>query len=94
MFLQTGITFKYFTSYYANDYNPLLAEFTIQNDTEIGDFPVVDLFVNARVRQTRIYLKAEHINNLFSSKRDYFSAPSYPYRDFVVRFGIVWNFFL
>ncbi|NCQ16004.1 MAG: putative porin, partial [Flavobacteriales bacterium] len=24
----------------------------------------------------------------------YYSAPNYPYRDFVVRFGIVWNFFM
>ena len=94
MFLQTGITFKYFTKYHANNYNALLSEFTVQNETEIGNFPVVDLFINARVRQTRIYLKAEHINNLFSNNRDYYAAPSYPYRDFVVRFGLVWNFFL
>ena len=24
MFLQTGVTFQYFSKYYANDYNPLL----------------------------------------------------------------------
>ncbi|WP_400074336.1 putative porin [Zobellia russellii] len=23
----------------------------------------------------------------------YYSAPGYPYRDFVIRFGLVWNFF-
>lgn len=94
MFLQTGITFKYFTKYNANNYNPLLAEFTVQNEVEIGNYPVIDLFANARIRQTRIFLKAEHINTLFSNKRDYYSAPTYPYRDFVIRFGIVWNFFL
>jgi len=25
---------------------------------------------------------------------NYLSAPNYPYRDFNIRFGLVWNFFL
>ncbi|HBK84363.1 MAG TPA: hypothetical protein DDZ41_12365, partial [Flavobacterium sp.] len=24
---------------------------------------------------------------------NYYTAPNYPYRDFMVRFGLVWNFF-
>ncbi|MEP5132835.1 putative porin, partial [Nonlabens ulvanivorans] len=49
---------------------------------------------NAKVRQTRIFFKLEHLNQLFASGDDYFSAPRTPYRDFTVRFGVVWNFFL
>lgn len=94
MFMQTGITFKYFTKYNMNAYDPVLAEFYVQNDEELGGFPLVDLFFNAKVRQTRIFFIFEHINSLFASKNEYFSAPGYPYRDPVVRFGIVWNFFL
>lgn len=93
MELQTGITFKYFSKYYVNDYNPLLSEFTIQNHTEIGNFPLIDLFVNAKIRQTRIYFKAEHLNSIFTDK-NYYAAPTYPYRDFIIRFGLVWNFFI
>ncbi len=93
MYLQTGITFKYFTKYYANNYNPLLSEFTIQNNTEIGNFPIVDFFINAQIRRTRLYLKAENFTSGFTG-RNYYSAPNYPYRDFIVRFGLVWNFFI
>jgi hypothetical protein len=92
LFLQTGIVFNYFTKYYANGYNPVVGEFYVQKDKEIGGYPLFDVFVNARIRQTRFYLKAEHINALFS-KSDYYSAPNNPYRDFVIRFGLVWNFF-
>lgn len=92
MFLQTGVTFKYFTSYNMNAYNPLLGEFYIQNNEEFGAFPLLDVFINAKVRQTRIYLKAEHLNSIFSEPK-YYAAPNYPYRDFVIRFGLVWNFF-
>ena len=93
LFLQTGVTFSYFTKYYMNRYDPLLAEFYVQNTTEVGDFPRIDFFINAKIRQTRLYLKAEHFNSSFTGY-DFYSAPNYPYRDFIVRFGIVWNFFL
>ena len=94
MYIQAGVTFKYFTKYYANSYNPLLSEFNLQNEVEIGNYPVIDVFVNARVRSMRLFLKAEHINTLFSKKKDYYSAPNYPYRDYILRFGLVWNFFI
>ncbi|WP_372757790.1 putative porin [Mariniflexile sp.] len=93
MFLQTGVTFNYFTKYYMDAYNPLLAEFYVQTEKEYGAFPRLDFFVNAKIRQTRIYFKAEHFNSSFTGY-NFYSAPNYPYRDFTVRFGLVWNFFL
>ncbi|WP_445733005.1 putative porin [Mariniflexile sp.] len=93
MFLQTGVTLNYFTKYYMNAYNPVLAEFYVQNAKEYGNFPRLDFFINAKIRQTRLYLKAEHFNSSFTGY-NYYSAPNYPYRDFIVRFGVVWNFFL
>jgi hypothetical protein len=92
MFVNIGVTFKYFTKYNANAYNPLLSEFRLQNDEEIG-FPTVDVFFNARVRRTRLYLKVDNVTSGFT-KKNYFSAPNYPYRDFTVRFGLVWNWFI
>lgn len=93
MQLQTGITFNYFTEYNMNGYDPVLAEFYTQNSTKIGGFPRLDFFINAKVRQTRIFFKAEHFNSSFTGY-DYFSAPNHPYRDFTIRFGLVWDFFL
>lgn len=92
MYLQTGFTFQTFTKYYANHYNPLIGEFYVQENTKIGNFPLVDFFINARVRQARIFLKAEHLNSSFTG-RNYYSAPNYPYKDFIIRFGLVWTFF-
>ena len=93
-FIQTGIGFKYFTAYNMNAYDPVLAEFYVQNDEELGGFPLLDVFFSAKIRQTRIFFKWEHVNQLFSNTSNHYSAPSYPYRDAVVRFGLVWNFFL
>jgi hypothetical protein len=93
MTLQTGVTFNYFTEYNMNGYDPLLAEFYTQNQTKLGGFPRLDFFVNAKIRQTRIFVKAEHFNSSFTGY-DYFSAPNQPFRDFTIRFGLVWDFFL
>lgn len=92
LFLQTGITLNYFTSYLANDYNPVIGEFFIQDKKEIGNYPNLDFFINARIQRTRIYLKAEHFNSSFTGN-NFYSAPNNPYRDFTIRFGLIWNFF-
>ncbi|GAA6766119.1 putative porin [Flavobacterium sp. CGRL1] len=92
LYAQGGVVFNYFTKYYGNSYNPVIGEFFVQNTKEIGNYATFDVFINARIRQTRFYLKAEHLNALFSSS-NYYSAPDNPYRDFVIRFGLVWNFF-
>ena len=92
LYFQTGFIFNYFTNFYANEYNPLLGEFFVQNQKEIGNFPMVDFFVNFRIQRTRIFLKAEHFNSSFTGNT-FYSAPHYPYRDFMLRFGLVWNFF-
>lgn len=92
LFMQTGIVFNYLTKYYGDNYNPVIAEFFVQQEKKTGGFATFDVFINARIRQTRFYLKAEHLNALFSQS-NYYSAPDNPYRDFVLRFGLVWNFF-
>ena len=92
LFFQTGLSVKYFSKYYSNEYNPLISSFHVQNDKKIGGFPMIDIFVNAKIKQTRLFLKAEHFNSTFSGN-NFYSSPSYPYRDFVIRFGLVWNFF-
>jgi hypothetical protein len=93
LFLQTGVTVKYFLPYNLPAYNPLLSEFIVQNTEEFGGFPILDFFVNAQIQRTRLYLKAENFAGAFTG-RNYYAAPRYPYRDFTVRFGLVWNFFI
>ena len=92
LFIQTGITFNYFTKFFADYYNPLISEFVTQEYREIGDFPRFDFFFNAKIQQTRVFIKVEHLNSSFTGY-DYYSDPFSPYRDMSVRLGLVWNFF-
>lgn len=92
LYIQTGVVFNYLTKYYANDYNPVIGEFFVQRDRQIGNFPNLDFFVNAKIQRTRIYIKAEHFNSSLSGNNFYASSNN-PYRDLTFRFGLVWNFF-
>jgi hypothetical protein len=92
LYLQTGLTAQYFSKYFADRYSAHLGEFAAQNYTEIGAFPRLDFFINAKIQQTRLFVKYEHFNS-DSTGYNYYSAPFTPYRDGLIRFGLVWNFF-
>ncbi|MCB7481475.1 putative porin [Gramella sp. ASW11-100T] len=93
LYLQTGFTFKYFSEYEMDAYDPVLAEFYVQNSQKLGGYPMLDYFFNAKVDKARIFFKLQNLNDLIDSNND-FSAPGYPYTDFLIRFGLVWDLFL
>jgi hypothetical protein len=93
LYLQTGLTFNYFSSFMSKAYDPILSEFAIQDFQELEGFYTADFFINAKIREARVYLKLENFTTLIQGNSN-FSAPRYPYRDFAIRFGLVWNFFL
>jgi hypothetical protein len=93
LFLQTGFTANYFLDYYMDAYDPVLAEFYVQNDQELEGLKGLDFFFNGKIRQARIFFKLQRLDALLLGNNN-FAAPGYPYRDFAVRFGLVWNFFM
>lgn len=99
MFIRTGLTFRFFNDHKARQYNPLLGQFAVQDHTEIGEFPIVELFINAKIQQTRLFLKLENFGSWVEQRLDertlydFYSDPVTPYRDPIIRFGLIWNFF-
>ena len=98
--LNTGINFRFFTDYHANQHNPLLGQFVVQTHTKIGEFPLADIFVNLKVQQTRLFFNLENFGSWFEQRiidkkklYDFYSDPLTPYRDSIIRFGLIWNFF-
>lgn len=92
MFLHIGVSARYFSDFKLRAYHPLLSEFVVQEHQELDGFPVVNAFFNAKIRQTRLFFIVEHVNANRKAP-NYYAAPGYPYRDMLLRFGLVWNFF-
>ena len=92
-FIQTGISFKYFTDFNSTMFNPVLNEFVVQDFTNLEGFYNVDVFFNAKIRTARLFFVLENATGLLEGNTN-FTAPGYALRDFRFRFGLVWNFFL
>lgn len=93
LYLQTGFTVNYFQDYRMNAYDPVLAEFYVQNKQVFEGLRSVDFFFNGKIKQARIFFQLERLDALLLGNNN-FAAPGYPYRDFGIRFGLVWNFFM
>jgi len=69
LYLQTGVTFNYFSNYLMNAYNPLISEFHLQDATNIGNFPLLEFFLNFRIQRTRFYLQLENFSGGFTGRK-------------------------
>lgn len=88
-----GADVRYFTKYKAPDYVPAIGQYAVPaNDvkTEIGNYPLVNVYANFHLKHTRFFAMMSHVN---ASSGGYFFAPHYPLNGRVFRFGVSWNFF-
>ncbi len=92
LFFQTGVTLNYYSKYFANEYHPVLGDFIVQNQVKVGNFPVFDFFLNAKIKTAQIYINIDHFNSMLTGY-NFYNAPTYPYRDLTFRLGMKWNFF-
>lgn len=91
--LQFGLDGHYHTRYYAPDYNPALSVFYNQRETEVGNYPYVDLFLMAKWKRMRIFLKYQHLNKGLFGNGEYFSLADYPLNPGMFKIGISWGFY-
>ena len=89
---QVGFAVHYNTAFNAPNYMPSTGQFFLQNQKEIGDYPKVDLYVNIRIKRTRIFVMYEHMNSSIGSK-NYFVSPHYPLNPAMLKYGLIWTFY-
>ncbi|MCX6268476.1 MAG: hypothetical protein NTW16_14150, partial [Bacteroidetes bacterium] len=89
--LQPGLNFFYNTAYYADNYNPALRSFNLQDKKEIGNYLYMDIFINLKIQRARFFFTYTHLNASFMG-RDYYTTPNYPMQDGAFKFGIAWRF--
>jgi hypothetical protein len=90
--IQAGVDVRYHSAYYAPKYMPATGQFYTQNEVKIGNYPVMNAYLNFHLKQVRFFAQYQHINNLFM-KGAYFSMPYYPMNPGYIRLGLSWNFY-
>lgn len=96
--MEIGADASWFTKYYAPDYSPTVGQFHVQNELsriEIGNYPVIDVYVNCEIRSVRFYVMLSHVNSGMSieSSSGPFLAPHYPINPRMFRLGVSWTLF-
>ena len=84
---------KFFTKYEAPDYDPVTAQFMLQNENtreKIGGYPIFTVYANLALKKLRFHISYYHLNQ---SDGRYFTMPHYPMNPKGLRFGISWNFY-
>jgi hypothetical protein len=90
--MQIGVNVRYNTAYFAPAYMPATGQFYSQSKILIGNFPVVNAYLNFHLKRTRFFLEYYHVNALFM-KSAYFSMPNYPIDPTIMKMGVSWNFY-
>lgn len=90
--IMVGGDLMYNTAYYADGYNPILHQFYVQNDVEVGNFLYFDASLTLQVQRISFFVKG---GNLLSGilNYNYFTTPYYPMQGRSVRIGICWRFY-
>lgn len=90
--VQLGANVRYHTSYYAPAYMPASGQFHTQTLTKIGNYPVVNVYLNFHLKRTCFFVEYYHINQKFMNGA-YFSMPNYPINPAILKLGLSWNFY-
>ncbi len=92
--VELGADIRYFTKYYAPDYSPAIGQFAVQDTEypriEIGNYPIINAYINLHIKHCRIYVAGNHIN---AGTGNMFMAPHHPINPMNIRWGVSWNFF-
>ena len=91
--VQIGVDLRYNTAYYAPILNPATGQFALQNTSRIGNYPIMSVYANFKLKKVRFYALFTHFNKYFWKNSNYYSMVNYPKNPPVFSAGVSWNFF-
>ena len=89
---QLGVDCRYNTAYYANAYMPATGQFHLQNTTLVGNYPLMNVYLNLHLKQFRFFVMYYNLSQTFMTPT-YYSVPHYPLNPGMIKCGLSWNFY-
>lgn len=90
--VQLGVDCRYNTAYYANAYMPATGQFHLQNTTLVGNYPLMNAYINLHLKQFRFFAMYYNFSQGFLPA-NYFTVPHYPLNPGMFKCGLSWNFY-
>jgi hypothetical protein len=89
---QLGVDVTYNTIYHPYAYMPATGRFYRQDNVTAGDYPFINVFLNFKVKRTRLFVMFDHVNAKLMGY-NYEMIPSYPMNIRMLRYGLAWTFY-
>jgi hypothetical protein len=89
---QMGAEVFYNTPYYGYSYMPATGRFYRQNKELTGAYPYINVFLNIKIKRTRIFVMFDHVNSGLMGN-GYFMVPSNPMNIRMFKYGLAWTFY-
>jgi hypothetical protein len=90
--IQMGVNAHYWTKYYAHAYEPATQQFRLQREVQVGNYPLLNGFLNCHLKQTRFFLEYYNAGASYIGPPEYFSLPHYPVNPAVLKMGLSVDF--
>ncbi len=78
LYAQFGVDCTYTTGYYAPGYQPATMSFTNQQEVKLGNYPMLDLYLNMKLKRVKFYLLYSHFNDGLFGGSGKFSVVHHP----------------
>lgn len=85
--LQLGTDLHLQTAYHAPYYQPATMQFQVQDAVKVGNYPLMNVYANVKLKQARFYVMMYNVSQYFASP-DYFSLAYYPLNPHIFEMGI------
>jgi hypothetical protein len=92
LYAQAGIDLSYYSSWFAQGYNPVTGQFYHQRRQKTGNYLFGDVFLNFKVKSALLFVKYQHFNAGLSGY-NYYLSPDVPMQDASFKFGVKWTFY-
>jgi hypothetical protein len=86
--VQMGADVHYHTAYYAPYYEPATQQFQLQGEKEIGNYPLINGYLNFHLKQTRFFAMFYNLGSSFIGEPAYFSLLHYPLNPMTLKIGV------
>ena len=88
---QVGAEVYFTTDYYSYKYSTATSVFYTDYNVKTGNYPLINVFVNLKVKTALLFFKWEHVN-AGTSVQYYSPVFGYPLNNFFFKFGVLWQF--
>jgi hypothetical protein len=86
--IQLGVDIHYYTAYRAPYYEPATQQFQLQDEKDVGAYPLINAYANMRLKQARFFIAGYNVGSLLFTPASYFSMLHYPLNPMLIKLGI------